>query len=101
MTPAQVAALEKFLVHNNFEYYDDNEELGVVLYSSTLGDWRMEIAYGDECFYCLYNNVTEESNCQELTKVSQIMAEYKHLYLTRATTVGGAMNTTTASHETP
>jgi hypothetical protein len=94
MTPAQVAALEKFLVHNDFEYYGYDEELGVVLYSNTLGDWTMEIAYGDECFYCLYNNVTEESNCEELTKVSQIMTEYKHLYFTKATKVGGAINTT-------
>lgn len=81
MTPAQVAALENFLANNDFAYYDYDAELGVILYSSTVGDWTMEVAYGDECYYRLYNDVTEEANCEELTNVSEVMIEYNKLYL--------------------
>lgn len=80
MTPTQVAALEQFLINNDFNYYDYNEEAGVVVYSSSMGDWTMEVAYGDECYYCLYNEVTEMSNCNEFTKVSELMTQYDKLY---------------------
>jgi hypothetical protein len=86
MTPAQVDALEKFLANNGFEYYDYDEEVGVVIYRFSVGDWTMEVAYGDECYYCLYNDVTEESNCEEFTKMSEVMTEYYKLVLANATT---------------
>lgn len=81
MTPTQVAALENFLANNDFEYYDYDEELGVILYTSTIGNWTLEVAYGDECYYRLYNDTTEEANCEELTSVSEVMTEYNKLYL--------------------
>lgn len=81
MTPTQVAALENFLANNDFKYYDYDEELGVILYTSTIGDWTIEVAYGDECYYRSYNDTTEEANCEELTNVSEIMTEYNKLYL--------------------
>jgi len=81
MTPTQVAALERFLTNNDFKYDDHDEELGAVLYSFTMDDWIMEVAYGDECYYRLYNDVTEEAYCEELTSVSEVMIEHKKLYL--------------------
>jgi len=80
MTPIQVAALEKFLANNDFEYCDYNEEFGIVAYSLSIGDWTMEVAYGDECYYRLFNDVTEESNCEEFTQISEVMTEYDRLY---------------------
>ncbi len=46
MTPIQVAALERFLTNSNFKYDDYDQELGVVLYIFTVGDWTIEVAYG-------------------------------------------------------
>lgn len=80
MTPFQVAALEKFLAHNNFEYCDYDEEAGVLIYSLSTGNWTMEVAYGDECYYRLYNDLTEEAICEEFTNVSEVMTKYKRLY---------------------
>ena len=80
MTFTQVAALEQFLANNNFNYYDYDEEVGVVVYSFSVGDWKMEVAYGDECYYHLYNEVTEVSKCNEFTKLSEVMTEYDKLY---------------------
>lgn len=80
MTPAQVAALEQFLANNEFDYYDYDEEFGVVVYSFSIGDWTMEVAYGDECYYRLYNEITEVSNCNEFINISEVMTEYNKLY---------------------
>lgn len=80
MTPIQIAALEKFLAHNDFEYQDYNEEFGAVVYNFSVGDWALEVAYGDECYYRLYNDVTEEAYCKEFTQVSELMIEYDRLY---------------------
>ena len=87
MTPTQVAALENFLDKNNFQYYDYDDEIGVVLYNLTVGEWTIEVAYGDECYYRLYNDITEEANCEELTSVSEIMTEYNKLYLLNKQTI--------------
>jgi len=81
MTPIQVADLERFLTNSNFKYDDYDQELGVVLYDFTVGDWTIEVAYGNECYYRLYNDVTEEACCEELTDVSEVMVEYKKLCL--------------------
>lgn len=79
MTPTQVSALEKFLANNNFNYYDYNEEVGAVVYGFVAGDWIMEVAYGDDCYYRLYNDITEECNCDGFTDVSEVMIEYHKL----------------------
>lgn len=79
MSPLQVAALKQFLVHNHFVYKDYNEEAGAVIYSFSVSDWTMEVAYGDECYYCLYNDVTEESFCEEFVNVSTIISVYNNL----------------------
>jgi len=86
MTPIQVAALERFLTNSNFKYDDYDQELGVVLYDFTVGDWTIEVAYGDECYYRLYNDVTEEAYCEELTDLSEVMVEYKKLCLLKLMT---------------
>lgn len=80
MTPTQVAALEQFLANNEFDYHDYDEEVGVVVYRFNVGEWTMEVAYGDECYYRLYNEVTEVSNCNEFISVSEVMTEYNKLY---------------------
>jgi hypothetical protein len=80
MIAIQVTALEKFLANNDFDYYDYDEEFGVVIYIAKVGDWIMEVAYGDECYYRSYNDVTEEANCEGFTNVSEIMTEYDKLY---------------------
>ena len=83
MTPVQVAALEKFLAHQGFVYYDYDKISGLVIYSFTMGDWTLRVAFGDECYYCIDNEVTKESNCKEFTKVGEVMVEYDKLcYLT-------------------
>jgi hypothetical protein len=79
MTPLQLAALEQFLANNGFVYDDYDEEAGVVIYSVSRGDWRMEVAYGDECYYCVYNDVTEEAGCAEITNLSELMLHYDRL----------------------
>jgi hypothetical protein len=80
MTPIQLAALEKFLTHNDFKYQDYDEEFGIVVYIFSMGDWTIKVAYGDECYYCVYNDVTEEAYCEELTQVSEVMIEYDKVY---------------------
>jgi hypothetical protein len=87
MTPTQVTALKKFLTNNSFEYYDYDAELGVVVYRFIVGDWTMEVAYGDECYYRLYNDVTEEANCEEFTNVSEVMTEYDKFVFANPITV--------------
>jgi hypothetical protein len=79
MTPLQLAALEKFLTNNDFAYDDYDEESGVVVYSLSRGDWKMEVAYGDECYYCLYNDLTEEAISMEFTNLAELMVAYDRL----------------------
>jgi hypothetical protein len=79
MTPLQVAALEQFLVNNHFVYSEYNEDLGVVIYSFSIDDWTMTVAYGDECYYCLYNDSTEESFCEEFNTIFIVMSVYNKL----------------------
>ncbi len=80
MTPLQIAALEQFLANTHFEYDGYNEEVGAVIYSFNVSDWTMEVAYGDECYYCLYNDVTEESICEEFATVSAVMNMYDKFF---------------------
>ena len=79
MTPLQLAALEQFLANNGFTYDDYDEEAGAVVYSVSRDDWTMEVAYGDECYYCVYNDVTEEAECAEITSLSELMVQYDRL----------------------
>ena len=83
MTPIQIAALEQFLANNGFLYNDYDEETGAVIYSVSRGDWTMDVAYGDECYYCLYNDVTEEAVCAEITHLSELMVKYDRLTKTQ------------------
>lgn len=79
MTPIQIAALEQFLTNNGFVYDDYDEETGAVVYSVSRGEWTMEIAYGDECYYCFYNDMTEEASCAEITSLAELMLKYDRL----------------------
>lgn len=83
MTPIQVAALEKFLARQGFDYYDYDNISGLVIYVFIFGDWKLRVAFGDECYYCIDNELTKESTCKEFTKVCEVMTEYDKLcYLT-------------------
>ena len=79
MNPLQVAALKQFLVNNHFVYSEYNEDAGAVVYTFTIDVWTMTVAYGDECYYCLYNNFTEESFCEDFDNVSLVMRVYDML----------------------
>jgi len=66
MIPAQVAALESFLPTTPLST-TTTMRIGVVIYRFSVGDWTMEVAYGDGATTA-YNDVTED--CEEFTKVS-------------------------------
>lgn len=83
MIPLQVAALKQFLVNNHFVYTEYNEDAGVVVYSFSISDWTMEVAYGDDCYYCLYNDSTEESFSEEFATVNTVMRAYDMLNFLR------------------
>ena len=67
------------MANNGFTYDDYDEEAGAVVYSVSRDDWTMEVAYGDECYYCVYNDVTEEAECAEITSLSELMVQYDRL----------------------
>lgn len=79
MSPLQVAALQQFLANNNFVYSEYNEDAGAVVFRFDIDVWIMTVAYGDECYYCLYNDSTEESFCEEFDTVSIVMSVYDML----------------------
>jgi hypothetical protein len=68
------------LAHAHFEYDYYNEEAGAVVYNLRNGNWTLAVAYGDECYYYLYNGVTQESVTAEFTSVSEVMMAYEKLY---------------------
>ncbi len=79
MIPIQVAALKAFLDYHYFEYTGYNKEAGAVIYSSTISDWRIQIVFGDKCYYSLENQVTGASVRKKFTKVRTVILAYEHV----------------------
>ena len=79
MTSIQVAALEKFLNHERFEYFDYDTDIGAVIYLIAIREWRMRVVFGDQCYYYLDNEVTKASISKEFTQVSEVMATYDQI----------------------
>jgi hypothetical protein len=79
MTSIQVAALESFLRHERFEYFDYDAENGSVIYIIAVREWRMRVVFGDHCYYYLDNEVTNASISQEFTQVCEVMATYSQI----------------------
>ena len=79
MTPIQVAALERFLNHERFEYFDYDAEVGTVIYLIAVREWRMRVVFGDQCYYYLDNEVTSASISNEFTQVREVMATYDQI----------------------
>ncbi len=79
MSPVQAAALEKFLLTQGFQSLNFDATAGAVIYTALVGDWNMEVAYGDVCYFRSYNNATGESYRETFFNLSHLMTAYINL----------------------
>jgi hypothetical protein len=84
----QIAALESFLYYQGFEYEGYDQETGVVIFCFTHVDYKMKVAFGDECYCCLNKEVAAVTNCEDdCVKISQCKAVTNMPFCKKVSTV--------------